>query len=547
MNQSMTMTLTPGYEAISSHHASKLPVLIHIEASEHNNSTTERAPITLELCIDHSGSMQGEPLSLVKHAAKLVLEQLKPFDRVGLVSFADNAHQWASVEPLSDGHRKHLLQAIEQLDVDGWTAMYAGLQTSLQNMPATRPDEVSRVLLLTDGFPNVGPSSTKELADMTAEWKRHNVVSTFGFGENHNEDMLQDIAKAGGGHYTYIDNVESVPTAFAMELGALFSTVARDARLYIQPSPHCTIGKIYGDHELRYTTKGLEIQLSDWIAGQSLELLLELEITPESRWNDVMDCLSVGLHYFSPEQEERIEQSTQLTMPTTPQMPTTLHRDITRHQLLMDVARCWKEAQSLAGRGQYMDAVALIDPWLQTLAQHPDWLDETSQVRDWYEQFVDEKELFLTRPSQSHYQAFRKQAVADMALPGQAMGGAAMASRLAGSAAQRHMIEQFQPVDGNTAHLEVWERNQLQQVIPITHELTIGRMQGNDIVIPKGNVSKRHARIIPTNQGFVLSDMKSTNGLYINGNRLHEPHTLREGDTIHIGDLCMNFREAPQA
>jgi pSer/pThr/pTyr-binding forkhead associated (FHA) protein len=41
--------------------------------------------------------------------------------------------------------------------------------------------------------------------------------------------------------------------------------------------------------------------------------------------------------------------------------------------------------------------------------------------------------------------------------------------------------------------------------------------------------------------------MKSTNGLYINGNRLHEPHTLREGDTIHIGDLCMNFREAPQA
>src|SRR3978361_1836109 len=51
-------------------------------------------------------------------------------------------------------------------------------------------------------------------------------------------------------------------------------------------------------------------------------------------------------------------------------------------------------------------------------------------------------------------------------------------------------------------------------------EVTIGRVQGNDIVLPKGNVSKRHARIVLKDGKFIIVDLKSTNGTYVNGRKI---------------------------
>ena len=73
-------------------------------------------------------------------------------------------------------------------------------------------------------------------------------------------------------------------------------------------------------------------------------------------------------------------------------------------------------------------------------------------------------------------------------------------------------------------------------------EITIGRVQGNDIVLPKSNVSKRHARIVKNNNTYVVIDAKSTNGTYINGKRLGAPHDLRAGDKIFIGDFVLELR-----
>ncbi|MEO0814771.1 MAG: FHA domain-containing protein, partial [Myxococcota bacterium] len=57
-------------------------------------------------------------------------------------------------------------------------------------------------------------------------------------------------------------------------------------------------------------------------------------------------------------------------------------------------------------------------------------------------------------------------------------------------------------------------------------EITIGRIQGNDIVLPKSNISKRHARVINNGGSFVIIDSKSTNGTYINGKRIDAPYDL---------------------
>ncbi len=72
-------------------------------------------------------------------------------------------------------------------------------------------------------------------------------------------------------------------------------------------------------------------------------------------------------------------------------------------------------------------------------------------------------------------------------------------------------------------------------------EITIGRVQGNDIVLPKGNISKRHSRIVVKDGKFIIVDLKSTNGTYVNGKKITAPQVVKTTDKIYIGDFTIQL------
>jgi pilus assembly protein CpaF len=72
-------------------------------------------------------------------------------------------------------------------------------------------------------------------------------------------------------------------------------------------------------------------------------------------------------------------------------------------------------------------------------------------------------------------------------------------------------------------------------------EVTIGRVKGNDVLLPKGNVSKRHARLICRDGRYIVTDLKSTNGTYVNHRRITHATLVREGDRIYIGDFVLRI------
>lgn len=78
-------------------------------------------------------------------------------------------------------------------------------------------------------------------------------------------------------------------------------------------------------------------------------------------------------------------------------------------------------------------------------------------------------------------------------------------------------------------------------------ELTVGRVQGNDLVLPKGNVSKRHARILYREGRFIVTDLNSTNGTYVNRRRIAQATIIREGDKIYIGDFVIQVEPSEGA
>src|SRR5215203_6112391 len=75
-------------------------------------------------------------------------------------------------------------------------------------------------------------------------------------------------------------------------------------------------------------------------------------------------------------------------------------------------------------------------------------------------------------------------------------------------------------------------------------EVTIGRVQGNDVVLPKGNVSKRHASIALKDGKFIIVDLKSTNGTYVNGRKITSPLVVKDSDKIYICDFIIGVDEA---
>ena len=76
-------------------------------------------------------------------------------------------------------------------------------------------------------------------------------------------------------------------------------------------------------------------------------------------------------------------------------------------------------------------------------------------------------------------------------------------------------------------------------------EISVGRVQGNELMLPKGNVSKKHARLLFRDGRFIVTDLNSTNGTYVNRRRISQATIVREGDRIYIGDFVLRI-EVPE-
>ena len=75
-------------------------------------------------------------------------------------------------------------------------------------------------------------------------------------------------------------------------------------------------------------------------------------------------------------------------------------------------------------------------------------------------------------------------------------------------------------------------------------ESRVGRDESSDIVLNDDTVSRHHARIVLSDQGYLVKDLDSKNGTRVNGSLIREAH-LHQGDRIHFGDVRARFFESP--
>lgn len=201
---------------------------------------TEKLPASnLVFLIDVSGSMSDEnKLPLVKESLHLLVNQLRPQDRIAIVVYAGAAGE---VLPSTSGSDKAtILAAIDDLGAGGSTAGGAGIELAYsiaQKNFLTGGN--NRVILATDGDFNMGASSHAELFKLIEDKRKTGVfITCLGYGMgNYKDDMLEGIADKGNGNYAYIDNINEAKKTLVKEMGGTLVPIAKDVKLQLEFNP----------------------------------------------------------------------------------------------------------------------------------------------------------------------------------------------------------------------------------------------------------------------------------------------------------------------
>ena len=189
--------------------------------------------------LDVSGSMDSpNKLPLVKSSLKLLLEKLRPEDRVAIVVYA--GHSGLVLPSTSCSNKEEILKALDNLKAGGSTAGGAGLKLAYKVAKENFiTDGNNRIVLATDGDFNVGQSSNGDMLRLIENNRDQGIgISVLGFGMgNYKDDKMEIIANKGNGNYAYIDNLLEAKKVLVNEFGGTFFTIAQDVKFQLEFNP----------------------------------------------------------------------------------------------------------------------------------------------------------------------------------------------------------------------------------------------------------------------------------------------------------------------
>lgn len=238
------------------------------------------APKNLSLVLDKSGSMNAdEKWGYVRRAVEDVFDRMGVDDVFSLVLYDTNAQ--VVIPPTRHLDAQWARTQLAKFRPGGSTALYAGLELGAKQVRDRMSDAtIPRVILLSDGLANVGPSSPNELRALAEQLSGHGLrVSTIGVGADYNEDLMLGIAKDSGGSYYFIDDPTKIPTIFDEELSELSTIVARDVELIVElpEGVRCERSLDKGD-DVRREGRRVSFAVPAISARRSTSLLLELKL-----------------------------------------------------------------------------------------------------------------------------------------------------------------------------------------------------------------------------------------------------------------------------
>lgn len=242
--------------------------------------TRERSPLNIAIVIDKSGSMGDKnKLDYVKRAVDYIIDQLGSDDYLSVVTYDDEVNVLQSSSRVTDKY--DLREKISKIKPGGFTNLSGGTFEGYEQVSRSYSrGYVNRVLLLSDGLANRGITDRYELADMVRDKSRRDgiTISTFGVGNDFNENLMADLGEYGKGNYYYISNSRDIPGIFEQELKSVSNLVAQGTRIKVHfPSQYLSLNKVFG---FPYEVSGNEVDIDfkDVFSEQTKSVLVKFDV-----------------------------------------------------------------------------------------------------------------------------------------------------------------------------------------------------------------------------------------------------------------------------
>ena len=241
--------------------------------------TEMRTPVNVAIVLDKSGSMSGKKIARAREAATLAIDRLSSSDIVSVVTYDSTVNVLVPATKLTD--KASVKAAIERIQAGGTTALFAGVSKGAREVRKfLNRNRVNRVILLSDGLANVGPSSPAELGDLGASLIKEGIsVTTLGLGLGYNEDLMVELAQKSDGTHAFVENANDLARIFKLEFGDVLSVVAQEVRVRIDCAAGVRPVRVLG-RDAEITGRTVTVLLNQLYGQQEKYVLLEVEVPP---------------------------------------------------------------------------------------------------------------------------------------------------------------------------------------------------------------------------------------------------------------------------
>jgi len=214
-------------------------LLLRIGLQAKKIDLAQAPPSNIVFLIDVSGSMDEEnKLPLLQSSFKLLLGQLRPDDKVAIVTYANGTK--VALPSTSVKDKEKIIKVLDNLYASGGTSGGRGIQLAYeQAQKSFIKNGNNRIILATDGDFNIGINNTTDLEKFIEKQRESGIyMSVLGFGiGNYRDDMAETIADKGNGNYAYIDNITEAKKVLVNELSGTLFAVAKDVKLQLEFNP----------------------------------------------------------------------------------------------------------------------------------------------------------------------------------------------------------------------------------------------------------------------------------------------------------------------
>ena len=219
---------------------------------------SHRPPLSLTVVVDVSGSMRDAgKINFVIEGLGVMLDALRDEDQMAIIVYSNEAEVFVDMTSVAL-NRTRLRAAITEIETGGSTNLYAGLDLGYRLARENFDSGMqNRVLLLSDGAPTVGITSTDGILEMSA---RHNVdglgLTTIGLGSDFRYELMRDLAPLGDGNFYFVENPAAVEEVFADEISYFTVPVAYDLTLEFAEGEDYRVQAVHGTDRWSATSEG---------------------------------------------------------------------------------------------------------------------------------------------------------------------------------------------------------------------------------------------------------------------------------------------------